>query len=174
MYLIFNFSFMFSEFLLGEDILVAPVLDEGATSRDIYLPNGQWVDKLRSEKIIGPKWLKNYTVALNELAYFTRVPNITDNSGESLKWAPSDPPYSHTFPQFWNIKIFCLIFRYSHLIHLFARFFISQKSLCLANPQTVKISKYVSEINYERLRNHAVTWKQKMSTVSVVLQITFV
>jgi alpha-glucosidase (family GH31 glycosyl hydrolase) len=76
---------MFSEFLLGEDILVAPVLDEGATSRDIYLPNGQWVDKLRSEKIIGPKWLKNYTVALNELAYFTRVPNITDNSGESLK-----------------------------------------------------------------------------------------
>jgi alpha-glucosidase (family GH31 glycosyl hydrolase) len=76
---------MSSEFLLGEDILVAPVLDEGAISRDIYLPTGQWDDKLRSRTIIGPKWLKNYTVALNELAYFTRVPNITNDSSESLR-----------------------------------------------------------------------------------------
>jgi alpha-glucosidase (family GH31 glycosyl hydrolase) len=73
-----------SEFLRGEDILVAPVLDERATSRDIYLPIGQWDDKLRSRTIIGPKWLKNYTVALNELAYFTRVPNVTGNPGKSL------------------------------------------------------------------------------------------
>lgn len=74
-----------SEFLLGEDILVAPVLNEGATSRDIYLPIGQWNDNLRSETIMGPKWLKNYTVALNELAYFTRVPNLTDDSGIHIK-----------------------------------------------------------------------------------------
>jgi alpha-glucosidase (family GH31 glycosyl hydrolase) len=32
------------EFLLGNDILVAPILQPGATARDIYLPPGQWRD----------------------------------------------------------------------------------------------------------------------------------
>jgi alpha-glucosidase (family GH31 glycosyl hydrolase) len=31
------------EFLLGEDILVAPVLERGATTRTIRLPPGRWV-----------------------------------------------------------------------------------------------------------------------------------
>lgn len=31
------------EYLLGRDILVAPVLTEGAESRDVYLPNDEWV-----------------------------------------------------------------------------------------------------------------------------------
>lgn len=74
--IIFNFFFTSSEFLLGEDILVAPMLDEGATSRDIYLPTGQWQDKLRSHTLTGPTWLRNYKVALNELAYFKRIPNL--------------------------------------------------------------------------------------------------
>jgi alpha-glucosidase len=32
------------EFLLGDDLLVAPVLVAGATSRDVLLPPGQWFD----------------------------------------------------------------------------------------------------------------------------------
>ena len=32
------------EYLFGPDILVAPVLDEGATERDVYLPTGVWID----------------------------------------------------------------------------------------------------------------------------------
>ena len=32
------------EFLLGPDILVAPVLDAGARGRDVYLPPGSWSD----------------------------------------------------------------------------------------------------------------------------------
>ena len=67
--------------MLGENVLVAPILDEGAVSRDIYLPQGQWHDELRNELISGPTWLRNYSVALSELAYFTRVtqPTITIN-----------------------------------------------------------------------------------------------
>ncbi|KAK9700827.1 hypothetical protein QE152_g31004 [Popillia japonica] len=30
--------------MLGEDILVAPILEEGAVTRDIYLPAGTWED----------------------------------------------------------------------------------------------------------------------------------
>ena len=32
------------EYLLGEDLLVAPLLKENATSREVYLPDGVWFD----------------------------------------------------------------------------------------------------------------------------------
>ena len=36
------------EFLLGPDLLVAPVLEQGATERAVYLPRGRWIDLWRS------------------------------------------------------------------------------------------------------------------------------
>jgi alpha-glucosidase (family GH31 glycosyl hydrolase) len=36
------------EFLLGPDLLVAPVLEAGATQRPLYLPRGRWIDLWRS------------------------------------------------------------------------------------------------------------------------------
>jgi hypothetical protein len=36
------------EYLFGPDILAAPVIAEGATDRDVYLPEGRWVDLWRS------------------------------------------------------------------------------------------------------------------------------
>ncbi|MFD3158157.1 glycoside hydrolase family 31 protein [Haloimpatiens sp. FM7330] len=32
------------EFMLGENILVAPILEEGCIERNVYLPQGKWVD----------------------------------------------------------------------------------------------------------------------------------
>lgn len=31
------------QFMLGSDLLMAPIFVEGATSRDVYLPKGKWV-----------------------------------------------------------------------------------------------------------------------------------
>ena len=61
------------EFLVGDVILVAPVVEQGARARDIYLPPGEWLDELRNEKHQGPLRLRGYTVELNELAYFSRA-----------------------------------------------------------------------------------------------------
>lgn len=61
-----------SEFLLGEDILVAPVLVEGMVSRDIYLPRGIWKDGNNGEAHTGPVWLYSYPANLSVLPYFTR------------------------------------------------------------------------------------------------------
>jgi len=33
-----------NEYLLGSDILVAPLFEEGDTSRSVYLPGGKWID----------------------------------------------------------------------------------------------------------------------------------
>jgi alpha-glucosidase (family GH31 glycosyl hydrolase) len=41
------------EYLWGRDILVAPVTDQGATSRSLYLPRGTWFDFWTDEKIDG-------------------------------------------------------------------------------------------------------------------------
>ena len=64
-----------SEFLLGDDILVAPVLDEGATSRDIYLPAGVWRDGANPGQPDreGRAWIRGYSADLFTLPYFTRV-----------------------------------------------------------------------------------------------------
>ncbi|KAB0798841.1 hypothetical protein PPYR_06721 [Photinus pyralis] len=61
-----------SEFLLGEDILVAPVIKEGATSRDVYLPAGEWVDGNNGSTYKGPIELKNYPAPIDVLPYFIR------------------------------------------------------------------------------------------------------
>jgi alpha-glucosidase (family GH31 glycosyl hydrolase) len=69
-----NPLFVFLEFLLGDDLLVAPILNEGAVARDIYLPKGKWQDELQPGIVHnGNCWLRNYTVQLDELAYFTRI-----------------------------------------------------------------------------------------------------
>jgi hypothetical protein len=62
-----------SEFLLGDDILVAPILDQGATARDIYLPHGLWKDELSNRHLVGGMNYPNFQVNLAQLAYFSRI-----------------------------------------------------------------------------------------------------
>jgi len=62
-----------SEFLLGDEILVAPVLEEGARVRDIYLPAGKWYDNIQDNVLEGPTWLYSYQADLLTLPYFTKV-----------------------------------------------------------------------------------------------------
>jgi alpha-glucosidase (family GH31 glycosyl hydrolase) len=62
------------EFLLGNDILVAPVLQPGATSRDIYLPpgHGAWRDYWSGQIFTGDTLLSNYPAPLEILPIFMR------------------------------------------------------------------------------------------------------
>jgi len=46
-----------SEFLVGEAILVAPVLEQGATKRLVYLPEGTWYDYWTGEKVEGKQYI---------------------------------------------------------------------------------------------------------------------
>lgn len=40
-------------FLLGDDILIAPVVEAGATTRDVVLPPGTWVDRSTGASVTG-------------------------------------------------------------------------------------------------------------------------
>lgn len=63
------------EWLVGEAVLVAPVLQAGATSRDVFLPRGVWRDGNRpdSEPQAGPAWVRDYSADLFTLPYFVAV-----------------------------------------------------------------------------------------------------
>ena len=46
------------EFLWGRDLLIAPVVEKGATHRHVYLPAGTWFDWWTGEKAAGGRWLE--------------------------------------------------------------------------------------------------------------------
>lgn len=63
-----------SQFLIGDDLMVAPVLEPGKQERDIYLPAGRW-RSYKGERfdIKEPLHLTDYPVDLDEIAYFLWV-----------------------------------------------------------------------------------------------------
>lgn len=61
-----------TEFLVGDNVLVAPVLDKEQGQRDIYLPRGLWRDPALGVNHSGPRWLRDYAVNLTSVAYFIR------------------------------------------------------------------------------------------------------
>jgi alpha-glucosidase len=59
------------QYMLGDDILVAPVVEEGAVTRDIYLPTGMW-ESHDGVNYIGPTRLTAYPAPLQTLPFFVK------------------------------------------------------------------------------------------------------
>lgn len=72
-YFILILFLLFIEFLLGEKVLIAPVIESNSVERDIYLPKGIWKDANTNENITGPIWLRDYPAPLNILPYFYKL-----------------------------------------------------------------------------------------------------
>ncbi|XP_031658044.1 SITS-binding protein-like [Oncorhynchus kisutch] len=62
------------QFLIGDEVLVAPVIERGTVRRNIYLPDGgfQWQDSRNAQVFDGGTLLEDYPVALEEVAIFLR------------------------------------------------------------------------------------------------------
>lgn len=62
------------EYLIGDDLLVAPVIHEGAVERHVYLPEGQWRSYWDHTEIHrGGQWLSHYPAPLDVLPLFERL-----------------------------------------------------------------------------------------------------
>ena len=59
------------EFMFGGDLLVAPVLHEGVTERDIYLPKGGWFDYWTGQEFTGGQTIHR-PVTLDTIPLFVR------------------------------------------------------------------------------------------------------
>lgn len=64
-----------TEFLFGDAFLVAPVLWEGQTKRDVRLPAGEWYDYWTGEKFTGPKYLR-FDAPIDRIPLFVKAGSI--------------------------------------------------------------------------------------------------
>jgi myogenesis-regulating glycosidase len=61
------------QYLLGDRFLVAPVMTQGATSRDVYLLAGTWKDFWSGTLYKGPQTLRNYPAPIETMPIFMSV-----------------------------------------------------------------------------------------------------
>jgi alpha-glucosidase (family GH31 glycosyl hydrolase) len=87
------------EYLWGRDILVAPVVEKGATVRRVYLPAGVWYDHWSGEKIAGPRWIER-PVDLATMPLFVRGGAIIplDPVRQSTSEPASEPTTLRVYP----------------------------------------------------------------------------
>ena len=60
-----------TEYLLGPDLLVAPVLEPGGRA-DVYVPPGAWTDHFTGERYEGPRWVRHDAIPLDRLPLLVR------------------------------------------------------------------------------------------------------
>lgn len=77
-----------AEYFLGEKILVAPVVEQGATRRSLYLPSGSWVDYWTQGILEGGREV-NVSAPLERIPIFIRAGSIlpfTESENDTLAW----------------------------------------------------------------------------------------
>jgi alpha-glucosidase (family GH31 glycosyl hydrolase) len=67
------------QYLLGDDLLVNPVLEPGATTWTTYLPEGTWYDAWTGEPVASG--LETRDVPLDILPVYSRLPGVSFSRG---------------------------------------------------------------------------------------------
>ncbi len=65
-----------SQFLFGKELLVAPVMEQSATTKKIYLPEGEWIDFNHPQKSYSGKQWIDYPVSLETTPLFVKQGSI--------------------------------------------------------------------------------------------------
>ena len=73
------------EYLWGRDILVAPVMTQGATERQVIFPDGLWVDYRNPSKFYHGGDTINYPAPLEVLPLFVRAGSFIPQADYSMK-----------------------------------------------------------------------------------------
>ena len=62
------------QFAIGDDLIVAPVVTKGATTRNVYLTAGEWVEAgdIHGEVFAGGRWIVEMAAPLSKLPCFVR------------------------------------------------------------------------------------------------------
>ena len=68
-----RFDHIWDQYLWGHDVMVAPVMQQGAVSREITFPEGTWVDINHPEKRYAGHTTVNYSAPIEVLPLFARA-----------------------------------------------------------------------------------------------------
>lgn len=80
---------MNTQFMIGEKMLVAPVIDQGAREKMVYLPKGTWYDFWTKEKIEGGRFIIQ-TASLEECPVFVKAGSVIPMYPEDVNLAAKD------------------------------------------------------------------------------------
>jgi alpha-glucosidase len=88
------------EFLVGDDLLAAPVLKDGEISRNVYLPKGEWFDFWSTRRYNGPTQIE-VDAPLDRIPLFVRGGAVipTQQVVEYTDQAPINPLTLEVYPQ---------------------------------------------------------------------------
>ncbi len=101
----------FDQYMVGDDLLVAPVIEEGARTREVYLPAGEWLNYWDNTHYSGGQVI-SAPCPLNQIPLFVRagalVPflaypgdTLAASSDPSTQTAGSDLIVRHYLPNDW-------------------------------------------------------------------------
>jgi len=60
------------QYFWGENLMVTAIVEKGITSKDIYLPEGEWIDFHSGKEYSGPSWI-NYPLTLENIPVFVKA-----------------------------------------------------------------------------------------------------
>lgn len=63
------------EYLFGRSLLIAPIIDEGSRQRDIYLPDGEWIDFWDGTRYKGSSWI-TYSCGIDKIPVFIKNDSV--------------------------------------------------------------------------------------------------
>jgi hypothetical protein len=88
------------QYLLGEELLVAPMVVRGARARSVYLPAGEWLDFHEPARRHAGGRLLEYEAPLDRLPLFIRAGAIVPMRapGRPAGWGSSDSLVVHIYP----------------------------------------------------------------------------
>ncbi|MGD8848829.1 MAG: glycoside hydrolase family 31 protein [Anaerolineales bacterium] len=72
------------QFFLGSELLVAPILNEGVSQREILIPGGTWYSFWDDSVIEGPAWF-SAEVSLETIPVFVRAGSVLPLEGDNLE-----------------------------------------------------------------------------------------
>ncbi|MBQ7457880.1 MAG: glycoside hydrolase family 31 protein [Bacteroidales bacterium] len=89
-----------TQFMFGSDLLVAPVIEQGARQRSVYLPKGYWYDWYSGERYSGGRYIE-IPVALDRVPLFVREGGMiaTTLPGQYIGEDPSADIVIKVFPR---------------------------------------------------------------------------
>ncbi len=93
------------EWMIGDALLAAPLYGDDyatATSRDIYLPRGKWMDYETGKIETGPTLLKNYVLPVDKTPLFVGGTGIVFEQSGSNVVARIYPISSSASTEFWS------------------------------------------------------------------------
>ncbi|GAO45459.1 putative alpha-glucosidase [Flavihumibacter petaseus NBRC 106054] len=88
------------EFMFGHELLVAPVLKKGAVSRNVYLPEGEWIDFNDGKTVYNGGQVINYPAPLAVTPIFVRKGSIIPMMPvmQYIGQEKNHPVYAEIFP----------------------------------------------------------------------------